>query len=39
MIATGLSVEKIPGPWGKREMLRAVKDEAIAGDERNATQR
>ncbi len=25
MLAVGFKVEKIPGPWGKREMLRARK--------------
>jgi tRNA U34 5-methylaminomethyl-2-thiouridine-forming methyltransferase MnmC len=25
MRTAGLSVEKIPGPWGKREMVRATK--------------
>lgn len=31
MQAAGLTVEKIQGPWGKREMLRAVKVEKLRG--------
>ena len=30
MLATGFQVEKLPGPPGKREMLRAVKKQAIS---------
>lgn len=31
MVAAGFTVEKIPGPWGKREMVRAKKIDQLAG--------